>query len=102
MEQATPQNQFTGPATAESIINHLSNLDLQHSAPPYLIYHFFYGTLAVPSLLQQIIYLPDKQKVRKANVIGYTIAEWGDYPAIIEGHPYQEIDGYAYIVQSEE
>jgi hypothetical protein len=58
--------------------------------------------LVVPSLFQRIIDLPDSPKPRKAKVIGYSIAKWGDYPALIKGYPNQEVYGYAYIVQSEE
>lgn len=40
--------------------------------------------------------------MRKAKFIGYALAKWGDYLALIDGEPGQEILGYAYIVQSEE
>ncbi|KAJ5547398.1 hypothetical protein N7494_004983 [Penicillium frequentans] len=43
----------------------------------------------------------DKPKMRKAKVIGYELAKWGDYPTL-DGESGQEIPGYAYIVQSEE
>ena len=40
--------------------------------------------------------------MRKAKVIGYAIAQWGDYPTLIDGESGQEILGYAYVVQTEE
>ncbi|KAJ5579894.1 uncharacterized protein N7459_005879 [Penicillium hispanicum] len=40
--------------------------------------------------------------MRKAKLIGYALAKWGDYPALIDGESGQEVPGYAYIVQNEE
>ncbi|KAJ5921448.1 hypothetical protein N7466_009774 [Penicillium verhagenii] len=70
--------------------------------PEYPVYYFFYRTLTAPATLQRIIDLPEKPRLRKAKVIGYAIAKWGDYPALIDGESGQEIDGYAYFVQTEE
>lgn len=40
--------------------------------------------------------------MRKAKLVGHALGKWGDYPALIDGAPGQEVPGYAYIVQSEE
>ncbi|OQE37697.1 hypothetical protein PENCOP_c009G07011 [Penicillium coprophilum] len=74
-----------------------------HELPPeYPVYYFFYGTLTAPATLQRIIDLPEEPKMRKAKLIGYALAKWGDYPMLINGDHDQEIPGYTYIVQTEE
>ncbi|KAJ5173223.1 hypothetical protein N7492_005816 [Penicillium capsulatum] len=70
--------------------------------PEYPAYYFFYRTLTKPEALQRIIDLPEKPKLRQAKVIGYALAKWGDYPALIDGESGQEIPGSAYMVQTEE
>lgn len=70
--------------------------------PEYPVYYFFYGTLTAPATLKRIIDLPEEPKMRKAKLVGYALGKWGDYPALIDGEPGQEVSGYAYIVQSEE
>ncbi|KAE8314589.1 hypothetical protein BDV41DRAFT_533295 [Aspergillus transmontanensis] len=72
--------------------------------PPrsYPVYYFFYGTLTKPTQLQRIIDLTEEPKLRRAKVIGYNIAKWGDYPALINGEQGQVASGYAYLVRSEE
>ncbi|KAJ5804924.1 hypothetical protein N7474_010811 [Penicillium riverlandense] len=83
---------------------YLSNIegDLGKLPLQFPVYYFFYGTLTAPATLQRIIDLPEEPKMRKAKLLGYTLGKWGDYPALIDGKPGQEIPGYAYIVQSEE
>ncbi|KAB8218764.1 hypothetical protein BDV33DRAFT_205169 [Aspergillus novoparasiticus] len=74
-----------------------------HDPPPqYPVYYFFYGALTKPTQLQRIIDLTEEPKLRKAEVIGYDIAKWGDYPALISGEQGQVVSGYAYPVQSAE
>ena len=51
---------------------------------------------------ERILDLVDEPQMRKAKVIGYAIAQWGDYPTLIDGESGQEILGYAYVVQTEE
>ncbi|PWY71737.1 hypothetical protein BO70DRAFT_122243, partial [Aspergillus heteromorphus CBS 117.55] len=41
-------------------------------------------------------------QLRKAEVFGYTIAKWGDYPALINGKQGDVVTGSAYLVRSEE
>ncbi|KAE8136588.1 hypothetical protein BDV38DRAFT_249301 [Aspergillus pseudotamarii] len=70
--------------------------------PAFPVYYFFYGTLTKPTQLQRIIDLEDEPKLRRAEVIGYDIAKWGDYPALVNGKQGQVVSGYAYLVMSEE
>jgi gamma-glutamylcyclotransferase (GGCT)/AIG2-like uncharacterized protein YtfP len=70
--------------------------------PEYPVYYFFYGTLTAPATLQRIIDLPEEPVMRKAKLIGYALAKWGDYPALIDGESGQEVHGYAYLVQTKE
>lgn len=58
--------------------------------------------MTAPATLQRIIDLPKEPELRKVKLIGYALGKWGDYPALIDGEPGQEVPGYAYIVQSEE
>ncbi|OJJ46434.1 hypothetical protein ASPZODRAFT_66068, partial [Penicilliopsis zonata CBS 506.65] len=51
------------------------------------LYYFFYGTLTSPATLQHILDLPTEPTLRKGKVIGYALAKWGDYPALIDGTP---------------
>ncbi|KAJ5158674.1 uncharacterized protein N7500_008325 [Penicillium coprophilum] len=41
-------------------------------------------------------------KTRKAKLVGYALAKWGDYPMLIDGEHDQEIPGCRYIVQTDE
>ncbi|KAA8644933.1 hypothetical protein EYZ11_009259 [Aspergillus tanneri] len=83
--------------------DYLLQQDERHEFPPdYPVYYFFYGTLSAPSQLKRIIDLPDEPKLRKAEIFGYTIAKWGDYPALINGRQGQVVTGYAYLVRSKE
>ncbi|KAF7160787.1 hypothetical protein CNMCM5623_006381 [Aspergillus felis] len=84
--------------------DYLTNLEgATHELPPeYPVYYFFYGTLTVAANLKRIIDLQEEPRLRKAKIIGYALAKWGDYPALINGEPGQEVSGYAYLVQSEE
>lgn len=91
MLQSAPPDYLTNPEGAI------------HDLPPeYPVYYFFYETLTAPQALQRIIDLPDEPKLRKARLIGYALARWGNYPALIDGEQGQEIAGHAYLVQCEE
>ncbi|PYI02744.1 hypothetical protein BO78DRAFT_400353 [Aspergillus sclerotiicarbonarius CBS 121057] len=85
MPQSTPLDQPTEP-----------------SEPTLPVYYFFYGTLTNPTQLQRILDLPSTPTLRKASVHGYTIAKWGDYPALIPGEQDDVVAGSAYRVQSAE
>ncbi|RAL02571.1 gamma-glutamylcyclotransferase family protein [Aspergillus ibericus CBS 121593] len=70
--------------------------------PAFPVYHFFYGTLTAPAQVQRILDLPEEPQLRQAEVFGYAIAKWGDYPALINGKQGQTVMGAAYLVKSEE
>ncbi|GKZ26587.1 hypothetical protein AbraIFM66951_002814 [Aspergillus brasiliensis] len=74
----------------------------QQDNPTYPIYYFFYGTLTSPTQVKRILDLPEEPHLRKAEVTGYAIAKWGDYPALINGNQRQVITGSAYLVKSKE
>ncbi|WEW58585.1 hypothetical protein PRK78_004053 [Emydomyces testavorans] len=84
--------------------DYLTNLEgaTQELPPEYPVYYFFYGTLTAPANLKRILDLPVEPKLRSAQIIGYTLGKWGDYPALIDGDTGQVVSGYAYLVQSEE
>ncbi|OJJ86505.1 gamma-glutamylcyclotransferase family protein [Aspergillus glaucus CBS 516.65] len=70
-----------------------------HDLPPeYPVYYFFYGTL------KRNLDLPEEEepKLRPAKVIGYALAKWGDYPALIDGEQGQVVSGSAWLVKDEE
>lgn len=63
-------------------------------------YYFFYGTLTRPEILSHILDLEQQPILRPAKLTGYALADWGQYRALVEGEPGQEVAGYAYLVQS--
>ncbi|OGM48826.1 hypothetical protein ABOM_003031 [Aspergillus bombycis] len=70
--------------------------------PDFPVYYFFYGTLTTPAQVKRILDLPEEPQLRKAEVVGYAVAKWGDYPALINGKQGDVVTGSAYLVQSEE
>jgi hypothetical protein len=84
--------------------DYLTNIedDICEFPPEYPVYYFFYGTLTTPTTLQRIFDLPKAPKMRKAKLIGYGLAKWDDYPALIDGETGQQSPGYAHFVQNEE
>ena len=83
--------------------DHLTNLEgpTQELPPEYPVAYFFYGTLKSPETLKRILDLHEEPKLLEAQIIGYELGKWGDYPALIDGQPGQVVPGYAYIVGSE-
>ncbi|OJI89165.1 hypothetical protein ASPTUDRAFT_195809 [Aspergillus tubingensis CBS 134.48] len=73
-----------------------------HPPPTFPIYYFFYAPLTSPAQVARILDLPEEPPLRKAEVTGYAIAKWGDYPALINGSEGQVVSGSAYLVKSEE
>lgn len=70
--------------------------------PKYPVYYFFYGSLRAPATLKRILDLPEEPELRPAQIIGYALGKWGDYPALVDGKQGQVVSGSAYLVQSEE
>ncbi|OTA95323.1 hypothetical protein M434DRAFT_393898 [Hypoxylon sp. CO27-5] len=64
--------------------------------------YFLYGTLTRPEMLKQVLDLDHKPIMRPAKIIGYSLTKWGDYNALIDGEPGQEVTGMAYEVKSPE
>ncbi|KAJ5104609.1 hypothetical protein NUU61_001956 [Penicillium alfredii] len=83
--------------------DYLTNIQepIRELPPNYLISYFFYGTLTNSATLQRILDLHGEPKLRKADIIGYALAKWGDYPALIDGQQGQVVSGSVYVVQSE-
>lgn len=84
--------------------DYLTNLEgaIKDYPPEFPVYYFFYGTLTAPKNLQRILGLPEEPQLRKSQIVGYALAKWGDYPALIDDKQDQIVSGYAYLVQSEE
>lgn len=86
--------------------DYLTNLEgASHALPPeYPIYYFFYGTLRAPATLKRILDLPEEEEpeLRPAQITGYALGKWGEYPALVDGEQDQVVSGSAYLVQSEE
>lgn len=55
-------------------------------------------------MLKWILDLPEEEEpeLRPAQIIGYTLGKWGDYPALVDGEQRQVVSGSSYIVQSED
>lgn len=66
------------------------------------IYYFFYGTLTQSKILRHVLDLQEEPVLRPAKLIGYALTNWGQYRALVNGKPGQEVTGYAYVVQSVE
>lgn len=86
--------------------DYLTNVEgAVHDLPPeYPVYYFFYGILKTPATLKRILDLPEggEPKFRPAKIIGYALAKWGDYPALIDGEQGQVVSGSAWLVQDVE
>ena len=55
-----------------------------------------------PSLLSEILDLPEKPSLRPAKLIGYSLKLWGQYPALVDGATGEVVEGMAYNVESEQ
>jgi hypothetical protein len=84
--------------------DYLSNIpNAQYQALVYQpVYYFFYGTLTRPGTLKRILDLKEEPVLRRAQIVGYSLANWGDYLTLLDGPPDNVISGYAYMVQSDD
>ncbi|KAI9776760.1 MAG: hypothetical protein M1839_009404 [Geoglossum umbratile] len=74
---------------------------IQHQSLVYEpVYYFFYGTLTQPETLKRILDLKEEPLLRRAQIVGYSLAKWGDYPTLLDGPPDNVVSGHAYMVQS--
>jgi len=77
-----------------------TDLVLQHQYP---VYYFFYGTLAEPEILQQVLELGEQVPVlQKAYVKGAEVKMMGRYKALVDSEVEARVDGWAFLVESEE
>lgn len=73
-EGLTPYEMMLRSAPADYLTNSEA---ATHEVPPeYPVYYFFYGTLTAPATLARILDLPEEPLLRKAQIIGYTVAKW--------------------------
>ncbi|RAL09367.1 gamma-glutamylcyclotransferase family protein [Aspergillus homomorphus CBS 101889] len=71
-------------------------------SPTFPVYNFFYGTLTDPAQLSRILDLSEEPQLREAEVFGYAVARWGDYPALINSKQGDVVTGRAYLLRSAE
>ncbi|RMZ75956.1 hypothetical protein DV737_g5031, partial [Chaetothyriales sp. CBS 132003] len=77
--------------------------DLPIAGPraPTLGWYFVYGSLMDPSLLSEILSLDTKPTLCRAKVLGYALKLWGQYPALLDGQPGEEVYGMAFKVDEQ-
>ncbi|RMZ75888.1 hypothetical protein DV738_g5226, partial [Chaetothyriales sp. CBS 135597] len=65
--------------------------------PPAVGWYFVYGTLKDPALLAEILSLSQTPPLPlyPAKLTGYSLKLWGQYPALVDGYPGQEVQGMA-------
>ncbi|KAK8017389.1 hypothetical protein PG993_013715 [Apiospora rasikravindrae] len=79
-------------------------LTAPHSPPPppqyEPIHYFSYGTLTNPGVLANVLGIEQAPLLRPAKIIGYSLTNWGDYKALIDGKPGEEVVGAACEITS--
>jgi hypothetical protein len=69
----------------------------------YPVPYFFYGTLAEPERLQQLLGLEEEPRLEEASVLGGALIEWaGKYKTLVDAEGDARVDGWAYVVRSKE
>lgn len=71
-----------------------------HLTPPAGKY-FFYGTLQDPGILSEVLQLDYVPVLRRAQVIGYSLKLWGQYPALVDGPGGAVVQGSIFEVSDE-
>lgn len=89
------------PERADSL-KRLIERPLVDGQPYQPIHYFFYGTLTQPKILRHILDLEEQPVLRPAKLTGYALAQWGQYRALVDSEPGEEVTGYAYLVHSAE
>ncbi|KAK8036770.1 hypothetical protein PG994_015267 [Apiospora phragmitis] len=69
---------------------------------PEPMWYFFYGTLTKPEILQHVIDADETPAYRPAKIIGYELASWGQYPALIDNLEGNKVAGFAFQVPTRE
>ena len=62
------------------------------------VFYFFYGTLKEPKILTHILDLKQPPVLRPAKLVGYTLTNWGQYRALIDGKPGEEVTGVSIVL----
>ncbi|RAH63895.1 gamma-glutamylcyclotransferase family protein, partial [Aspergillus aculeatinus CBS 121060] len=85
--------------TSPRFINHAPKAQ-PVAAPtgPYI----FYGTLADPSILGEVLGVAEKPQLKPAFLLGYACKLWGQYPALVEAEPGSVVRGVVYQVRTRE
>ncbi|KAL7924401.1 hypothetical protein ACQKWADRAFT_268403 [Trichoderma austrokoningii] len=63
--------------------------------------YFFYGTLADPAMLREILGLKTRPQFQPATITGYECKLWGQYPALLDA-PGKVVHGVVYHVETVE
>jgi len=84
--------------------NYLTDIpDTPYKSPVYEpTYYFFYGTLTQPEILSSVLDLTEPPELRPARIVGYSLANWGQYRALIDGPQGAVVEGSVYKVRSAE
>lgn len=61
--------------------------------------YFFYGTLADPSMVRDILELETEPELRPARIVGYKCKLWGQYPALLDSRG-SVVEGAVYHVET--
>ncbi|KAF2150026.1 putative poly(A) polymerase pla1 [Myriangium duriaei CBS 260.36] len=61
---------------------------------------FVYGSLCDPTMLVDVLELPEEPVLRPAYICGYWSRMWGQYPAVLYGPAGMIVEGAAFEVQS--
>ncbi|PWY77297.1 hypothetical protein BO94DRAFT_196357 [Aspergillus sclerotioniger CBS 115572] len=65
-------------------------------------FFFFYGMLSDPTTLAKVLKLRDRPALRPATIMEHGMKLWGEFPALLDGHPDTPIHGVAYEISSQE
>ncbi|PYH92499.1 hypothetical protein BO71DRAFT_383421 [Aspergillus ellipticus CBS 707.79] len=69
----------------------------------YPVWYFLYGNLADPETLARLLGLDEMPVLRKATTQGGVVKSWGGkYEALVDGPASAVVDGWAYLVESED
>lgn len=89
-------------STRADSLKRLIERPLVDEQPYKPVYYFFYGTLTQPKILSHILDLEEQPVLRPAKLTGYALARWGQYRALVDGEPGEEVTGHASLVHSAE
>ena len=61
---------------------------------------FFYGTLTIPHVLQEVLALSAIPTLIPASIHSYTIKLWGPYPALVPSNSVSRVGGMVFKVET--